>query len=121
MQTDYSLISDEELLKFFKRNSTEAFSCLYDKYAAPLYGVIFKLVKDDTIACEVLELSFITIFKELLNNTPIKGRIFVWMHNIGRDLALKALSNKIELQIQYNSNNQYRRTVTNIFNVLKVS
>ncbi len=61
---------------------------LYDKYGPPLYGVILKIVGSEAIAQEVLQDTFIKIWKNGSTYDPGKGTLFTWMLNIARNTAI---------------------------------
>lgn len=65
-----------------KIKDIDAFSCLYDKYASALYGVILKLTPDVKIASIILEKSFIKIWEELDCDNALKPSPFIFMLRI---------------------------------------
>ncbi|HVG42800.1 MAG TPA: sigma factor [Chitinophagaceae bacterium] len=62
-----------------KLKDTAVYSCLYDKYAPALYGVILKLTPNDHVANGILEKSFLKIWDELHDYDVSKGRLFSLM------------------------------------------
>ena len=65
-----------------------AFSLLYDNYSAALYGVILKIVRTEEIAADVMQDSFVKIWKNIENYNRIKGTLFTWMLNVARNTAI---------------------------------
>lgn len=65
-----------------------AFADLYDHYSAALFGVIVKIVHDEVRAEEVLQDSFVKVWRSAASYDPAKGRAFTWMLNIARNTAL---------------------------------
>lgn len=76
------------LFEAVKRGDQEAFAQLYDRYSAALFGIILKVVKDQARAEEVLQDSFVKIWKSIHSYDPSKGRPFTWMLNIARNSAI---------------------------------
>jgi RNA polymerase sigma-70 factor (ECF subfamily) len=67
---------------------------LYDHYAATLHGVIFRIVRDEEIAQEVLQDSFLKIWNKIDSYDSSKGRLFTWMLNVTRNLAIDRTRSK---------------------------
>lgn len=86
--------TEEELVALVKDKSTEAFSALYDNYSAALYGVILKVVTIEELAQDILQDSFVKIWKSFSSYDATKGRLFTWMLNIARNTAIDALRSK---------------------------
>lgn len=67
------------LIYSLKEGHTEAWSTLYDLYAAALYGIILKHICEKS-AILVLEKSFLYMFKEIQSYDHEKERLFTWMY-----------------------------------------
>jgi RNA polymerase sigma factor (sigma-70 family) len=65
-----------------QNKSDDAFSVLYDDYAATLFGIAFKIVKSKTAAQEILQDVFVKIWKHIDMYDATKGTLFTWMLNI---------------------------------------
>ena len=76
--------TSELVIRLHTKNTT-TFSDLYDSYAAALYGVIYRMVRNKEIAEELLQDSFIKIWKHTDTYNPTKGTLFTWMLNITRN------------------------------------
>jgi len=61
---------------------------LYDHYSGALYGVIVRVVRDEDIAQEVLQDAFLKIWNKIDSYDPLKGKLFTWMVNVTRNLAI---------------------------------
>ena len=93
-------ISDNELIVLLLNKEKGAVEFLYDKYAPLLYGVICKLIKDDWLAQEILKKAFIQIWTQV-STAPLSGhKLFIWMHNITRNIAIEELSKTLETDKQ---------------------
>lgn len=61
---------------------------MYDNYSTALYGVIDRIINDDGISEEILQDTFLRIWDKIGSYDPAKGRLFTWMLNIARNLAI---------------------------------
>lgn len=67
---------------------------VYDDYGAALYGVIHRIIKDDNIATEVLQDTFVKVWKYQDRYDPSKSSLFTWMMHIARNTAINATQTK---------------------------
>lgn len=67
---------------------------LYDHYSGALYGVAFRILKKEEIAEEVLQDIFLRIWDKIENYDDSKGKLFTWMINIARNLAIDKTRSK---------------------------
>lgn len=63
-------------------------------YSGALFGVISRIILQPEVAEDVLQETFIKIWKSADNYDPGKGRLFTWMMNIARNLAIDKLRSK---------------------------
>ncbi|MFN3950812.1 MAG: RNA polymerase sigma factor [Thermaurantimonas sp.] len=80
--------SEEQLVDLLKSKDKEAFNMLYDNYSPILYGIILKIVNSEESAQDVLQDSFIKIWKNISTYDCTKGTLFTWMLNIIRNSAI---------------------------------
>ncbi|MGI8598794.1 MAG: RNA polymerase sigma factor [Chitinophagaceae bacterium] len=86
---------ENELVALLRNKNEQAFSYLYDNYAAALYGVITQIIiKDIEISNDVLQEVFINIWKKIDSYDSSKGRLFTWMFNIARNAAIDKVRSK---------------------------
>ncbi len=52
-------------------------SRLYDHYADALYGIILRIVKNESVAQEILQLTFVKIWQNSEKYDPSKGRLLL--------------------------------------------
>ena len=83
-----------------KRGNSEAFEKLYDNYSKALFGVSSKIVRSDEVAEDVLQESFVKIWKKIHSYDDSKGRLFTWMLNIVRNTSIDKLR-KLKSQGKY--------------------
>ncbi|MBA4853015.1 RNA polymerase sigma factor [Emticicia sp. BO119] len=74
-----------------KNREEKAFAELYDKYYSALYGILLKIVNDTEEAENLMQDSFVKIWKNIDSYDAEKGRLFTWMLNIARNTALNHL------------------------------
>ena len=65
---------------------------LVDRYSELLYTICLRYMGDESKSKDVLQESFIRIFKSIKNFDPDKGSLQAWMRKITVNMALKALS-----------------------------
>jgi RNA polymerase sigma factor (sigma-70 family) len=87
-------ISEEELIARLRSKDSSAVSVLYDMYSATLYGVVLKIVREEETAEDVLQEAFVKIWSSFQSYDDKKGRLFTWMINICRNLAIDKIRSK---------------------------
>ena len=87
-------ISEQELIARLQRNDRQAYEYLYDNYSAALYGVIHRIVTDDETASDVLQEAFVKIWNGIKTYDSQKGKLFTWMLNICRNMAIDKTRSK---------------------------
>lgn len=79
---------EAELIASLRNKDEEAFSYLYDHYAGALYGVIRQVVQEVETSNDVLQESFVNIWRRIEQYDESKGRLFTWMLNVARNAAI---------------------------------
>ncbi|MGZ3757091.1 MAG: RNA polymerase sigma factor [Mucilaginibacter sp.] len=87
-------LSEEELVLALGKREKVAVEALYDMYSASLFGVISRIVIDEYIAEDVLQETFVKIWNSFSSYSTEKGRLFTWMVNIARNLAIDKIRSK---------------------------
>lgn len=87
-------LSEDELVLALRNHEKIAVEALYDMYSASLYGVISRIVIDTAIAEDVLQETFVKIWHSFSGYSAEKGRLFTWMVNIARNLAIDKIRSK---------------------------
>ena len=85
---------EHELVASLLRKDQEAFSYLYQHYSAALYGVIKQIVGDAELSNDVLQETFVNIWRRIDLYDETKGRLFTWMLNIARNAAIDKTRSK---------------------------
>ena len=82
---------DAHLIEAIRKGDRAALGNLYDAYGAALNGVILRMVQNEELAQEVLQDTFVKIWRNAAAYDPAKGRPFTWMLNIARNTAIDLL------------------------------
>jgi len=84
------------LVSKLKARDKSGLEYLYDYYSGALYGVIVRVIKNEEIAQEVLQDAFLRTWDKIDTYDSSKGKLFTWMLNLTRNLAIdKARSKEI--------------------------
>ncbi len=79
---------ETEIVDLLRRGDQRAVSVIYQHYADVLFGLIYKIVRSETIAEEVLQDTLVKIWKNAAQYDRSKGRLFTWFANIARNTAI---------------------------------
>lgn len=87
------MIAEETLVQQLKQKESKAFEILIDTYKERLYWHIRRIVLDHDDADDVLQNTFIKVFRSIEN---FKGdsKLFSWMYRIGTNEALTFIKQK---------------------------
>jgi len=83
-----------ELVASLRKKEDEGFGYLYEHYSGALYGVIRQIVGDAELSNDVLQESFVNIWRRIETYDETKGRLFTWMLNIARNAAIDKTRSK---------------------------
>jgi RNA polymerase sigma factor (sigma-70 family) len=81
-------------VKRLRAKDKSALEFLYDNYSGALYGVIFRVLKNEDIAEEVLQDVFLKIWDRFEQYDSTKGKLFTWILNIARNQAIDKTRSK---------------------------
>ncbi len=84
----------EEILIGIQRGDTTCQRALLSQYADMLYAVSLRYVRDSNLAQEVVQDTFIKVFKASKNFDPTKGSFDGWIRKIAIHIALRYLNKK---------------------------
>lgn len=106
----------DELIILIRARNQKAFAYLYDNYSQALFGVIDSIINNQEESEDVLQNTFLKIWNNFDSYDASKGRLYTWMLNIARNLAIdstRSKHEKIKNKIQeatdfvYHKNNLY--------------
>lgn len=81
-------------MRLIRERHPDGAVALYDMYKASLYGIIARIVPDTARSEDLLQEAFIRIWQSFEQYDPAKGRLFTWMVNIARNMAIDLLRSK---------------------------
>ncbi len=81
---------EEKIIALLQEQNSTAISLLYDNYAPALFGVIIKVVRSHEVAEQVLQDTFVKVWKNSAGYDRSKGKLFTWLINIARNTAIDA-------------------------------
>ncbi len=93
-------VEEKTILKLISEKSDLALSKLYDLYAGALYGMILPIAKDEKLAQDILQETFIKIWTKIDSYDPNKAKLFTWMYQIGRNTAIAAHRKKAKIHTE---------------------
>ncbi|GAA3927137.1 RNA polymerase sigma factor [Hymenobacter algoricola] len=85
---------EELLVQRLRDRDESAMTLFYDKYSAALYGVILRIVKTEEVAEDVLQEGLVKIWHSFASYDPSKGRLFTWVLNVCRNLAIDKIRSR---------------------------
>lgn len=86
--------TEQELVTRLQQKDQQAFSYLYDNYAAALNAVVYRMVEDKELSEDILQEAFVKIWNNFTSYDKTKGRLFTWMLNLTRNLTIDTLRSK---------------------------
>lgn len=83
--------NDTEYINRLLNGDKNALYLLYDKYSGALYGVILRMCRDEDLAQDLLQESFIKIWQNIGNYDSEKGKFYTWAYRIAKNTTLNSL------------------------------
>lgn len=105
--------TEKEIVSLLEKSDKKAISLLYDYYSDALYGVITKVITDEDMAQDVLQESFVKIWKNSKKYDSSKARLFTWLYRIAYNTAIdkvRSLKNKSGKEVQIETSSVYKIT-----------
>jgi RNA polymerase sigma-70 factor (ECF subfamily) len=112
-----STLLERHIVELLQEQNEKAISLLYEHYGDTLYGVAFKVVRNEELAQDVLQESFVKIWKKGNSYDSTKAKLFTWLFRITRNTAidkLRSLSTKSDKEIQIDVSDVYNLGVESI-------
>jgi len=105
-----STLLEKHIVELLQERNDKAISLLYDNYGDTLLGVAKKVVRSDDLAQDVLQESFVKIWKKADSYDPSKAKLFTWLFRITRNTAidkLRSVNAKTDKEIQMDVSDVY--------------
>jgi RNA polymerase sigma-70 factor (ECF subfamily) len=112
-----SILLEKHIVELLQERNDKAISLLYEHYGDTLYGVAYKVVKDAELAQDVLQESFVKIWKKSDTYDSSKAKLFTWLFRITRNTAidkLRSVNTKSDKEIQMDVSNVYNLGIDSI-------
>jgi len=112
-----STLLEKHIVELLQERNDKAISLLYEHYGDTLYGVAFKVVRDEELAQDVLQESFVKIWKKSDSYDSGKAKLFTWLFRITRNTAidkLRSVNTKSDKEIQIDVSDVYNLGVNGI-------
>ncbi|MGB3150030.1 MAG: sigma-70 family RNA polymerase sigma factor [Maribacter sp.] len=112
-----STLLEKHIVELLQERNEKAISLLYDNYADTLLGVANKVVRDPELAQDVVQESFIKIWKKADSYDSSKAKLFTWLFRITRNTAidkLRSVNTKSDKEIQIDVSDVYTLGVESI-------
>ena len=102
---------EKEIVSLLERGDKKAITLLYENYSDALYGVIKKIIADDDTAQDVLQESFVKIWRYSKKYDSSKAKLFTWLYRIAYNTAIdkvRSQKNKVGKEVQIEDSNVYK-------------
>ena len=112
-----SALLEKHIVELLQERNDKAISLLYEHYGDTLYGVARKVVRDEELAQDVLQESFVKIWKKSDSYDASKAKLFTWLFRITRNTAidkLRSVNTKSDKEIQMDVSDVYNLGVDSI-------
>ena len=112
-----STLLENHIVELLQERNDKAISLLYEHYGDTLYGVAYKVVRDEELAQDVLQESFVKIWRKSDSYDATKAKLFTWLFRITRNTAidkLRSVNTKSDKEIQIDVSDVYNLGVESI-------
>lgn len=104
---------EKDIVNLLEKGDKNAITLLYENYADALYGVIKKVIAEDDIAQDVLQETFVKVWKYSKKYDASKAKLFTWLYRIAYNTSIdkvRSLKNKTEKEVQIETSTVYKIT-----------
>jgi len=108
---------EKHIVELLKTGDERAIGLLYDNYADALYGVAIKVTHDEALAQDVLQESFVKIWKNAHKYDADKARLFTWLFRVVQNTAIdkvRSRKRKMNKEVQTDDANVYHLQATSL-------
>ena len=112
-----SSLLEKHIVELLQERNEKAISLLYEHYGDTLYGVAHKVVRNEELAQDVVQESFVKIWKKSDTYDSSKAKLFTWLFRITRNTAidkLRSVNTKMDKEIQMDVSDVYNLGVDSI-------
>ncbi len=104
---------EKQIVTLLQNSDKKAISLLYENYADALFGVIKKVISDDDTAQDVLQETFVKIWRYAKKYDASKAKLFTWLYRIAYNTAIdkvRSQKNKSNNEVQMETSAVYKVT-----------
>jgi RNA polymerase sigma-70 factor (ECF subfamily) len=83
--------SDQQIIHYLEQGDQRAIGLLYDQYADSVFGVLRQMLPHEAAAQDVLQETFIKVWKNAHRYDASKATLFTWLLRIARNAGLDYL------------------------------
>jgi RNA polymerase sigma-70 factor (ECF subfamily) len=108
---------EKDIVYLLERGDKKAITLLYENYADSLYGVIQKVISDEDVAQDVLQETFVKIWRYAKKYDSSKAKLFTWLYRIAYNTAIdkvRSLKNKTNKEVQMETSAVYKITTNQL-------
>ncbi len=102
---------EKDIVHLLKNGDKKAITLLYENYADALYGVIKKVITDENTAQDVLQETFVKVWRYSKKYDASKAKLFTWLYRIAYNTAIdkvRSLKKKTEKEVQIETSSVYK-------------
>ncbi len=85
---DNKIMTDDSIVSLLLSNDEQGLRLLYRNYSSAIFGIISRIVPTSHEADEVLNDTFLKIYKNISSYDKDKSKLFTWMARIARNAAI---------------------------------
>ncbi|MES2830022.1 MAG: RNA polymerase sigma factor [Bacteroidota bacterium] len=108
--------TEQNLIADLKSGNQKSIAVIYRMYAPALMGIISRIIKFDEIAEDVLQETFVKIWKSIDQYQESRGRLFTWMARLAKNTAIDHLRGRGYINSRKNSDIDELSTEVDIHN-----
>lgn len=108
---------EQHIVSLLQEGDKRAIPLIYENYSSSLLGVISKITRDEAMAQDALQESFIKIWRYSKKYDPSKAKLFTWLYRIARNTAIDKLRShniKFEKEVQIVNSNVYKLSTSGL-------
>ncbi|GAA4931958.1 RNA polymerase sigma factor [Algibacter agarivorans] len=102
---------EKQIVSLLQNGDKKAINLLYENYADSLYGVIQKVISDEDTAQDVLQETFVKIWRYSKKYDSSKAKLFTWLYRIAYNTAIdkvRSQKNKNSKEVQMETSTVYK-------------
>lgn len=79
---------EEALAELLRRRDPDALAKLYDRYGRVVYALIYRIVRDQGIAEDLVQETFLRVWNRSTHFDSVRGSLVTWLLTIARNQAI---------------------------------